>query len=45
MKALLYINDEIISDEEKVSFEVDAITRVGRGYARLGDEIIVPEFL
>ena len=40
----LYINDEIISDEEKLSFEVDAIARVGRGYARLGDEVLVPEF-
>jgi len=40
----LYINDEIISDQEKLSFEVDAIARVGRGYARLGDEVLAPEF-
>ena len=29
----------------KNSFEIDAIARVGRGYARLGDEILAPEFL
>ena len=40
----LYINDEIISDEEKLSFEIDAIARVGRGYARLGDEVLAPAF-
>jgi len=40
----LYINDEIISDKEKLSFEVDAIARVGRGYARLGDEVLAPIF-
>lgn len=40
----LYINDEIISNKEKLSFEVDSIARVGRGYARLGDEILAPEF-
>ena len=40
----LYINDEIISDKEKLSFEIDAIARVGRGYARLGDEVLAPEF-
>ena len=41
----LYINDEIISDKDKVSFEIDAIARVGRGYARLGNEVLAPEFL
>lgn len=41
----LYLNDKIISDKEKISFEIDAIARVGRGYARLGDEVLAPEFL
>ena len=40
----LYIKDEIISDKDKVSFEVDAIARVGHGYARLGDEVLAPKF-
>jgi len=40
----LYINDEIISDKDELSFEIDAIARVGRGYTRLGDEILAPEF-
>ncbi|CAA6828512.1 MAG: Nitrilotriacetate monooxygenase component B (EC [uncultured Sulfurovum sp.] len=40
----LYINDTIISNTEKLSFEVDAIGRVGRGYAKLGDDVLAPEF-
>jgi hypothetical protein len=40
----LYINDKIILNKEKLSFEIDAIARVGRGYARLGDAILAPEF-
>lgn len=40
----LYINDAIISDSEKISFEVDAIARVGRGYATLGEELTPPNF-
>lgn len=40
----LFINDTIISDREKLRFEVDAIARVGRGYAKLGDEVVAPNF-
>ena len=40
----LYINDSIVSDSQKIAFEVDAIARVGRGYVKLGEEIQAPEF-
>ena len=39
----LYLNDEIITDKEKISFEFSSIARVGRGYAKLDESIIVPE--
>ncbi len=40
----LYINDEIISDAKTISFEVDAVARVGRGYVKLGEEMTPPSF-
>jgi len=38
----LYIDESIISDKEKMRMEFDAIARVGRSYARLGEEINAP---
>lgn len=38
----LYIDDVIISDKEKMSIELDAIARVGRSYAKLGEEMEAP---
>ena len=38
----VYIDDEIITDKEKMSMVFDAIARVGRSYAKLGEEKSVP---
>ena len=38
----LYLDDKIISDREKMSLEFDSIARVGRGYAKLSEELIPP---
>lgn len=39
----LYLNDEIISDKEKISLEFSSIARVGKGYAKLDESLTVPE--
>ncbi len=39
----LYLNDEIISDKEKITLEFSSIARVGRGYSTLDESITVPE--
>jgi len=39
----LFLNDEIISDKEKITLEFSSIARVGRGYARLDESITAPE--
>lgn len=39
----LYLDDKIISDREKISLEFSSIARVGRGYARLDDDITAPK--
>jgi len=39
----LYLDNEIISDEEKISLEFSSIARVGRGYATLDKNITAPE--
>lgn len=39
----LYIDNEIISDTEKITLEFSTIGRVGRGYATLNKEIQAPE--
>ena len=41
----LYLNDEIISDKEKVNLEFAGIARVGRNYAMQGETIIAPDSL
>ena len=41
----LYLNNEIISDTEKVNFEFSGIARVGRNYAMQGETIIAPDSL
>jgi flavin reductase (DIM6/NTAB) family NADH-FMN oxidoreductase RutF len=38
----LYVDDMIISDKEKMSMELDAIARVGRSYAKIGEEKSAP---
>ncbi len=38
----LYIDESIISDSEKMSLELDAIARIGKSYARLGEKITPP---
>jgi len=38
----LYIDDKIITDKEKISFELDSIARVGRSYRALGDTLEAP---
>jgi len=39
----LYLDNEIISDTEKISAEFSAIARVGREYTLLGESITAPE--
>lgn len=39
----LYLDNEIISDEEKIILEFSTIARVGRGYASLNKNIQAPE--
>ncbi|MEA3418843.1 MAG: flavin reductase family protein [Campylobacterota bacterium] len=39
----LYIDESIISDSEKMSLELDAIARIGKSYAKLGEKITPPE--
>jgi flavin reductase (DIM6/NTAB) family NADH-FMN oxidoreductase RutF len=35
----LYINDEIITDPETITFEVESIGRIGKNYAKLGERL------
>lgn len=39
----LYLNNEIISDTEKVNLEFAGIARVGRSYAMQGENIMAPD--
>ena len=39
----LYLDDNIISDKEKINLEFSSIARVGRGYASLKEDIDSPE--
>jgi len=39
----LYLNNEIINDEEQITLEFESIARVGRGYATLNKDIITPD--
>ncbi|WP_373029313.1 flavin reductase family protein [Sulfurovum sp.] len=39
----LYLNNEIISDKEKISLKFSSIARVGREYATLNKNITVPD--
>jgi len=38
----LYIDESIIADKEKMSLELDAIARIGKSYAKLGEKITAP---
>lgn len=38
----LYVDEMIISDKEKMTMELDAIARVGRSYAKIGEEMQAP---
>ncbi|SFZ97826.1 Nitrilotriacetate monooxygenase component B [hydrothermal vent metagenome] len=38
----LYIDESIISDREKMTLELDAIARIGKSYAKLGEKITPP---
>ena len=38
----LYLDDKIITDREKISLEFDVISRVGRSYRKLGEELDTP---
>ncbi|KYJ85838.1 flavin reductase family protein [Sulfurovum riftiae] len=39
----LYIDESIISDSEKMTLELDAIARIGKSYAKLGEKITSPD--
>jgi flavin reductase (DIM6/NTAB) family NADH-FMN oxidoreductase RutF len=38
----LYLDETIITDKEKMTLEIDAIARVGRSYAKIGEEMQAP---
>jgi flavin reductase (DIM6/NTAB) family NADH-FMN oxidoreductase RutF len=38
----LYIDESIISNSEKMSLDLDAIARIGKSYAKLGEKITPP---
>jgi len=39
----LYINESIITDSDKMTLELDAIARIGKSYAKLGEKITPPD--
>ena len=39
----LYIDASIIKDSEKMTLELDAIARIGKSYAKLGEKVIPPD--
>jgi len=39
----LYIDESIITDSEKMTLELDAIARIGKSYAKLGEKITPPD--
>lgn len=39
----IYVDDEIITDKERVSINFDPVARIGKSYAFLGDEIPAPK--
>ncbi len=39
----LYLNDEIITDKEKIRLKFSSIARVGRSYAKLDENITAPK--
>jgi flavin reductase (DIM6/NTAB) family NADH-FMN oxidoreductase RutF len=41
----LYLNNEIITDKEKITLEFSSIARIGRRYARIDETITAPEIL
>ncbi len=41
----MYIDDKIISDSKNISFELDAIARVGRNYKKLEKKLFLDNFI
>jgi len=38
----MYVNNEVITDNEKITIEFNPVARIGKSYAFLGDEITPP---
>lgn len=38
----MYVNNEVITDNEKITIEFNPVARIGKSYAFLGEEIIPP---
>ena len=38
----IYVNDENITDKERLTIKFDPVARIGRSYAFLGDEVDAP---
>ena len=38
----IYVDDEVISDKDKITIEFSPVARIGKSYAFLGDEITPP---
>ena len=41
----IYVDDEVITDKEKISISFDPVARIGKSYAFLGDEVPAPKML
>ncbi len=39
----IYVDDEVITDKEKMSISFDPVARIGKSYAFLGDEVPAPK--
>ena len=39
----IYVNDEIITDKERLTIDFDPVGRIGKRYALMGEEIESPQ--
>lgn len=39
----IYVGNEVISDKQKMTIEFKAVSRIGKSYASIGEEIVAPQ--
>ena len=39
----IYVGNEVITDKQKMTIEFKPVARVGKGYASIGEELVVPQ--